>query len=180
MRPTLKKTLVLVLIFLGCFLVLCGFFAPGQGEEKEGKTSPTLSDGEKEAASLAAFFPKQQVLTFRTQAGSRPEIRAYVAETPAQKERGLMFVRKLPQNKGMIFPNRFSMPVMFWMKNTYLPLDLIFYQADGRISRIYANATPLSESFIPSNGFVAGVVEVNGGWCQAHQVRVGDSIEGVR
>jgi len=75
-----------------------------------------------------------------------------MAITPEEKERGLMFRRELPEGQGMLFDFQFDQNVAFWMKNTYIPLDMLFIRADGRILRIAENTEPLSERNIPSGG----------------------------
>ncbi len=86
-----------------------------------------------------------------------------VARTAADQEHGLMFRTELAADKGMIFP--FSPPkyAAFWMKNTLIPLDMIFIKADGSIDRIAENAVPQSEEPIASGGEVVAVLELAGG-----------------
>src|SRR5947209_4753066 len=83
-------------------------------------------------------------LTIRSGSAVHP-FTVEVAATPEQQERGLMFVRSLPPNRGMIFPYNPPQDVSFWMKNTLIPLDIIFIRSDGSILRI-ANAKPLDET----------------------------------
>ena len=85
-----------------------------------------------------------------------------VARTDAEQQRGLMFRRSLPPRGGMIFPMRPARLASFWMKNTLIPLDIIFIRADGTIVRI-ANATPLSLDLVDSGEPVAAVLEIGGG-----------------
>lgn len=96
-----------------------------------------------------------------------------VAATPEQQERGLMFVRSLAPDKGMIFPYDPPQPVAFWMRNTLIPLDIIFIRSDGRIARI-ANARPLDETPLPSGEPVAAVLEIAGGRAAELGIREGD------
>ncbi len=87
----------------------------------------------------------------------------YLAMTPAQKSRGLMHVRYLPEFTGMLFgyerPRRLSM----WMKNTYIPLDILFIRADGSIANIEANTEPLSLKSIIAVEPLNFVLELNAG-----------------
>jgi len=97
--------------------------------------------------------------------------RVEVASTPEAQERGLMFRTAMGADEGMIFPMPSGQPATFWMKNTVLPLDIIFIDLDGRISNIAANARPYDESPLYSVGAVSGVLELNGG--RAAQLRIG-------
>jgi len=99
-----------------------------------------------------------------------------IADTEAQRERGLMFRKKLPEGQGMLFDFHQEQPVSFWMKNTYIPLDMIFIRGDGRILRIEENATPQSEWLIPSGGPVLAVLEVIGGTARKLGIAPGDRV----
>ncbi len=99
-----------------------------------------------------------------------------IADTEAQREKGLMFRKKLPEGQGMLFDFHQEEPVSFWMKNTYIPLDMIFIRGDGHILRIAENATPLSEQIIPSGGPVLAVLEVIGGTARKLGIAPGDLV----
>jgi uncharacterized membrane protein (UPF0127 family) len=111
--------------------------------------------------------------------GSRAlRFRVEAARSSAEQERGLMFRTKMGANEGMIFP--FNPPrqgVAFWMKNTVIPLDIIFIGRDGRILNVAANATPYSLAPIPSAGVTAGVLELNGGRAAQLGIVPGDKVE---
>ena len=101
-----------------------------------------------------------------------------MAITPEEKERGLMFRRELPDGHGMLFDFQFDQNVAFWMKNTYIPLDMLFIRGDGRILRIAENTEPLSERNIPSGGPVRAVLEVIGGTAKKLGIAAGDRVGG--
>lgn len=86
-----------------------------------------------------------------------------IADTFATRERGLMFRKSLAADRGMLFDFKTVQPVSFWMKNTLIPLDMVFIGADGRIVSIARNATPMSETTIASAGPVLDVLELRGG-----------------
>ena len=86
-----------------------------------------------------------------------------IADTPASRERGLMFRKVMAPERGMLFDFKAPQEVAFWMKNTLIPLDMLFIAADGRIVSIASNAAPMSETPIPSGGEVLGVLELKGG-----------------
>jgi uncharacterized membrane protein (UPF0127 family) len=102
--------------------------------------------------------------------------RVELADTAASRERGLMFRRHLSADQGMLFDFKTVQPVDFWMKNTLIPLDMLFIDADGRISSIARNATPMSEAHIPSNGPILEVLELRGGRTAEVDADVGDRV----
>jgi uncharacterized membrane protein (UPF0127 family) len=101
-----------------------------------------------------------------------------MAITPEEKEHGLMFRRELPEGHGMLFDFQVDQNVAFWMKNTYIPLDMLFIRGDGRILRIAENTEPLSERNIPSGGPVRAVLEVIGGTAKKLGIATGDRVGG--
>jgi uncharacterized protein len=99
-----------------------------------------------------------------------------IADTEPAREKGLMFRKSLPEGQGMLFDFHSEQDVSFWMKNTYIPLDMIFIQGNGRILRIAENTTPLSTAIIPSGGPVRAVLEVIGGTAQKLGIEPGDRV----
>ncbi|ABD07639.1 Protein of unknown function DUF192 [Rhodopseudomonas palustris HaA2] len=99
-----------------------------------------------------------------------------IATTEQERETGLMYRKQLPEGQGMLFDFRPEQPVSMWMKNTYIPLDMIFISADGRILRIAENTEPLSTKIIASGGPVTGVLEVVGGTAKKLGIAAGDRV----
>jgi uncharacterized membrane protein (UPF0127 family) len=99
-----------------------------------------------------------------------------IADTEAAREKGLMFRKTMPPGQGMLFDFHREAPVGFWMKNTYIPLDMIFIRGNGRIANIAENAKPLSETVIPSDGAVLAVLEVAGGTARKLGIVAGDRV----
>jgi len=99
-----------------------------------------------------------------------------VAQTPAQQETGMMFRRSVDGNRGMIFPYDPPQNVAFWMKNTLIPLDMVFIRADGTIARI-ATAKALDETPVPGGEPVAAVLELRAGRASELGIREGDRVE---
>jgi len=99
-----------------------------------------------------------------------------IAETEADRAKGLMFRKELPEGKGMLFDFQREQEVGFWMENTYIPLDMIFIRGDGRIFRIAENTEPLSTRIIPSGGPVRAVLEVIGGTARKLGIMPGDRV----
>jgi uncharacterized membrane protein (UPF0127 family) len=87
----------------------------------------------------------------------------YVARTDREHMQGLMYVDSLPADRGMLFPFDPPRQATMWMKNTLIPLDMLFIRADGTIANIIADAAPESLDQRPSDGPVAYVLELNGG-----------------
>jgi len=99
-----------------------------------------------------------------------------LALTPDEQSRGLMYRRALPEGQGMLFDFKRDQELSFWMKNTYVPLDMIFIRGDGRIHRIAENTEPLSERMVPSNGSVRAVLEVVAGTTRKLGIAPGDRV----
>jgi uncharacterized protein len=104
------------------------------------------------------------------------EFSVEVMRSEQQRERGLMFRRFLPQERGMLFAFATERPVVMWMKNTYLPLDMIFIGRAGKVVGLAENTEPLSEKIIPSGAPAYGVLEVNAGTAARIGLRIGDSV----
>src|SRR5712692_10504493 len=99
-----------------------------------------------------------------------------MAVTPEDQAKGLMFRRELPEGQGMLFDFQREQPTSFWMKNTYVSLDMIFIRADGRILRIAESTVPLSEALVPSGGPVRAVLEVVAGTAKKLGIAPGDRV----
>jgi uncharacterized membrane protein (UPF0127 family) len=100
-----------------------------------------------------------------------------VARTPQEQAQGLMFRTELAPDAGMIFPFPSLKPASFWMKNTVIPLDIIFVRADGSIESIAANTVPYSLDAVSSNGPVAAVLELAGGRAAELGIEPGDTVK---
>lgn len=99
-----------------------------------------------------------------------------MAKTEEQRRTGLMYRKELPEGRGMLFDFSPEQNVSMWMKNTFIPLDMIFIGADGRILRIAENTVPQSERIIPSGGPAKGVLEVIAGTAQKYGIKPGDRV----
>ncbi|KXK26519.1 MAG: hypothetical protein TR69_WS6001000523 [candidate division WS6 bacterium OLB20] len=104
-------------------------------------------------------------------------VSAEIADTTSERSTGLMFRQTLPEGTGMLFVFPDERPRSFWMRNTYVPLDIIFISAEKRIVRIHENATPLQEQPTYDSGLAAQyVLEVPAGTSASHSIRTGDVI----
>ena len=108
-----------------------------------------------------------KVLTFRVE----------LASTPFEQAKGLMFRTAMGPDEGMVFPFDRPRGASFWMRNTVIPLDLIFVAPDGRISNIAANAIPYDETPLYSDGEAKAVLELNGGRAAELGIKPGDRVE---
>ena len=130
-------------------------------------------------ALLAAVGPVrpagQQTLEIASKSGVHT-FTVELADTDAEREKGLMFRKELPEGSGMLFDFHVEAPVGFWMQNTYIPLDMIFIRGDGRILRIAENTEPLSTKIVPSGGPVRAVLEVIGGTARKMGIAPGDRV----
>ena len=99
-----------------------------------------------------------------------------MATTEQERETGLMYRKELAEGRGMLFDFTPQQQVSMWMKNTFIPLDMIFIRADGRILRIAENTEPQSEKIISSGGLAKGVLEVIGGTARKYGIEPGDKV----
>jgi len=119
---------------------------------------------------------EQVPLTIRS-GGKTHRFVVEIARTPAEQAQGLMNRATLAPDRGMIFPYQDAQPVSFWMKNTLIPLDMIFVRPDGTIARIAENAVPLSLEPVPSLEPVVLVLEIAGGRSSELGIRPGDRVD---
>lgn len=145
--------------FLACLrlLALCALLAAGA------------------AADAASISFEESLLTIDA-AEDQFEFQVELAVSPAQRSQGLMFRESLDEDRGMLFdfgrPQRASM----WMRNTYVALDMLFIDADGRITQIAANTQPLSDAVIASREPVRAVLELKGGISAKLGIEPGDKV----
>ena len=119
---------------------------------------------------------EQVPLTITTAKGKAHRFTVEVARTPEEQAHGLMDRQSLAPDRGMIFPYEPPQPVGFWMKNTLIPLDMIFVAPGGRILRIEANTVPLSLDPVGSGDAVEAVLEIAGGRSAELGIAAGDQI----
>jgi uncharacterized membrane protein (UPF0127 family) len=129
------------------------------------------------AAPALAQGTDLQTIEIATKGGTRT-FAVELAVNDQERARGLMYRKELPEGRGMLFDFKEEQDVGFWMKNTYIPLDMIFIRADGTIRRIAANTEPLSERTVPSGGPVRYVLEVIGGTARKLGIEPGDRVTG--
>lgn len=139
-------------------------------------SSSAAQEGAKDSAQLATENPQgpTEPLTIVTASGPH-KFAVEVMRTPAELERGLMFRRAMPADHGMIFDFKTVQPVMMWMRNTYIPLDMVFIAPSGKVVSV-GHGKPLSDHIIHSGGPVLGVLEVNAGTAAKIGLKPGDTV----
>lgn len=122
-----------------------------------------------------ALALRREKMTLVTSSGEK-EITVEITESNEEKMRGLMFRTSLPDDQGMIFYYDQPQDVTMWMRNTYIPLDMVFIKPDGTIHRIEVRTEPLSERIISSQGDVAACLELAGGASERLGLKPGDKV----
>jgi uncharacterized protein len=112
--------------------------------------------------------------------GGAQHFRIWIADTPARSEQGLMYIHSLPPDQGMLFPGNNSGQMAMWMRNTLIPLDMLFVDRSGQIIFIKHSAQPQSDTIIrppaPVMTPVAAVLELAGGECDKRHIAQGDHL----
>ena len=124
-------------------------------------------------------FIKEGELIFLNETGKKSivKIDIEIADNYYEREKGLMYRHSMPDTAGMLFIYEQSAPLSFWMRNTYIPLDIIFADENRQIVTIQKNKEPLSYESIPSYKKSMYVVEVNAGFCDKYGIKVEDYIK---
>jgi uncharacterized membrane protein (UPF0127 family) len=108
---------------------------------------------------------------------TRAIVSVEIADTPSEREVGLMYRKSLDAGTGMLFVFASPSDLKFWMRNTEIPLDMIFADASGRVVGIVANAEPYSDKEIGVDGLSQYVLEVNGGFAAQNSITRGDRLD---
>lgn len=151
---------------------------PPPTEDTNNSTMPSPSTTSNNETMPEPKFQKEGELYFQSAAGGKAisKIDIEKAETEVERQMGLMFRKSMPEDQGMLFVFEANEPQAFWMRNTYIPLDIIFVDENGVINTIHENAKTLNDTSLPSSAPSKFVVEVNGGYAQRHGIKVGDKI----
>jgi uncharacterized protein len=123
------------------------------------------------AAARAGALQPLEIVT----ASGPHEFKVELADEPSERAKGLMFRRSMPQNQGMLFDFHDEVPIMMWMKNTYIPLDMVFVSRNGTVTGVAPNTVPMSEETI-SGGMAYGVIELNAGAAEKIGLKPGDVV----
>lgn len=128
------------------------------------------------AEEIRAYEPTLEELSYVDDNGETHMLHVEVVSKPAEVQKGLMFRHELPEDQGMLFVFGQEGERSFWMKNTYIPLDMLFIRADGTVQSIHKNAVPLDTSIIHSGGPAQFVLEVNAGVADKLGAKAGDKL----
>ncbi len=167
-KPAFYIALLLLVIF-----IMAVVYSPNRLIKK------MSSSRENKVASMSAEpqFVKQGELTFlKSDSTILAKIDIEIADDDIKRERGLMFRRQMELNQGMLFIFEEEDLRSFWMKNTYLPLDIIYLNAQKQIIRIHENVATMNEQPILSDFPAKYVVEVNAGFCALNRIGIGEKI----
>jgi uncharacterized membrane protein (UPF0127 family) len=137
-------------------------------------TAPALAQDDNITAAQPTL-PKQP-LSIVSDGGKTHQFQVEMAMTPQQQEVGLMFRHEVAPDSGMLFVFPAAQEGQFWMKNTLVPLDMVFINADGTIRSISENTVPLSLAVDDSGGPVLAVLELKGGLTAKENIAVGDKV----
>jgi uncharacterized membrane protein (UPF0127 family) len=133
----------------------------------------SLMPAKAQSGSASSTLEPLQIMT----ASGRHDFSVEVMRTDEERARGLMYRRFMAANRGMLFDFKTEQPINMWMKNTYLPLDMIFIARNGSVTHVVADTEPLSERIISSNGPAFAVLEVNAGIAAKISLKPGDRVQ---
>ncbi len=125
---------------------------------------------------LAACEATPEVTIVSADQTVRGVVKVEIAATPDARELGLMYRNHLDDNAGMLFIFPAPNGAQFWMKNTVIPLDMLFADANGKVLGIVANAQPYAEALLGGFSGTVYVLEVNAGYAAKHHVAIGDRL----
>ncbi len=142
---------------------------PGQQREQQRGPQPDSCDDQLRYLNI-------NQLSIETRSGRRHRLNVYLAQNNAQRGKGLMCVRQMADDTGMLFWYQQPRVVSMWMKNTYIPLDMLFVQGNGRILNIAENTAPHSLESVAATDVVSAVIELNGGTVSRLHIQPGDIV----
>lgn len=165
----MQITVVVVLIAFIAFFVLSNIFKPNEPISKELENATSNK--------MTYIFQKDGELVFSTADDKTlQKIDIELADNEEKREIGLMMRRTMAENQGMLFLFETEQPQAFWMRNTILPLDIIYVNSKLEIVTIIKNAKPFDDTSLPSIKPAQYVVEVNAGFCDKYGIKEGDKI----
>jgi uncharacterized protein len=167
----MKKIVAIILVIV---LLFGGLISTGILNFSKNSDEPIAENSTDNSTVVEPPFKKEGELTFLK---NQEKLTIEIADNEAETTQGLMYRRTMPDSCGMVFIFADSQPRNFWMKNTYLPLDILFLDESKKIVTIQANRTPFSEEQISSFENAKYVLEVNAGYCKRKGIEKGDVVK---
>ena len=167
----MKKIVAIILVIV---LLFGGLLSTGILNFSKNSDEPISEISTVHSAVAEPQFKKEGELTFLK---NQEKLTIEIADNEEETTQGLMYRRSMPDSCGMVFIFADSQPRSFWMKNTYLPLDILYLDESKKIVTIQANRTPFSEEEIPSFENAKYVLEVNAGYCKRKGIEKGDVVK---
>jgi uncharacterized protein len=167
----MKKIVAIVLVIV---LLFGGLLSSGILNFSKNSTEPITENSTENSTVAEPPFKKEGELSFLK---NQQKLTIEIADNEAETTQGLMYRRSMPDSCGMIFVMPDYEPQKFWMKNTYIPLDIVFLDETKKIVTIQANTTPFSEAGVESYDKAKFVLEVNAGYCKRKGIEKGDLVE---
>ncbi len=179
-KPEIKKTNPAKYILLVVIIIIAGYFIYDNYIKKEEITpNNVLIDPKEKIKNIKEpQFRKEGELEFLSKEGKKEirKIDVEVADNDDERMQGLMYRRSMDDGKGMLFIFQNEEPQSFWMKNTVIPLDIMYVNSKKEIVKIFKSTTPFSETSLPSGKPATYVVEVAGGFSDKYGIKEGDMI----
>jgi uncharacterized protein len=167
----MKKIVAIILVIV---LLFGGLISTGILNFSKNSTEQITENSTDNSAVEEPQFKKEGELSFLK---NQQKLTIEIADNEAETTQGLMYRRSMPDSCGMIFVMPDYEPQKFWMKNTYIPLDIIFLDESKKIVTIQANTTPFSEAGVESYDKAKFVLEVNAGYCKRKGIEKGDLVK---
>lgn len=172
---SLNKPYTATGFIFGLIVILAGAFVLLQAGQAGNEP---VSETHENALSIPA--PVRDILTVEMSEGLKHSFEVEIADTPSEREKGLMFRTEMEDDHGMLFVFEDEKPRAFWMKNTLIPLDMIFIDEEGRIVHIHEKAVPEDLTPVPSRYPAQYVLELNGGRSAELGLAIGDQFKPLR
>ena len=172
-----QKMIIIGVVILSLLFAASMFFSTPNGINSNAGNSSKKPVPTSNSKSAEPQFVKEGALQFFRDGNISVAIDIEVADTPKEIEQGLMYRQKMDNNKGMLFILPDVKIQGFWMKNTLIPLDIIYVDTAKMIVSIQKNTVPLSRESLPSEGPAKFVIEVNAGFTDTHSLFPGDKVD---
>ncbi len=171
-----QKLMIGILIFAMLLFVFGSLFKSFSAKKTTANNTNTTTNTIERAEPQ---FRKDGVLSILPQSPDveKKQLDIEIVKTPEAIQQGMMYRKSMDKNKGMLFLMEKEEPQVFWMKNTHIPLDIIYIGTNKKIVSIQPNAIPYSEAQLPSRIPAKYVLEVNADYCRENGIQVGDSVD---